>query len=141
MDNRVRVHVITRASSDHPLYQRAPELPIGRIRWRARKNEHHNIERSGSTETAYITTSKVGRLVGILDALGNIPVDGTITTSVSGGTFQLSGELTLYGGSLNRTVDGILYAAGEAALDLARDPQVREVTVSYQVEIEAISGR
>jgi len=139
MDTNVRVRI--GPASDHPRFARSMEVPVGEIRWRTGSHLQKSINFDGALVSSHITTGKVGRLMGIMDALSSLPVDGKLTATVTRESAHVTGELTVYQTGSTMTINGILDSVVEASQDLARDSQVRDVTITYTFEITSILGR
>lgn len=135
------INVIVKSPSSHRLFKLSPDIAPGHVRARTTGSQKRNIHRSGPARTAHITHGHVGKFIGIMDSIAELPIEGEATLSASRGKYELTGTLWLYSPVLKAAVDEALEAAKDVGVDLSRDPDLKDVTVTYSIKIQEINGR
>ncbi|MBI5467198.1 MAG: hypothetical protein HY975_03215, partial [Candidatus Kerfeldbacteria bacterium] len=75
----MHVQLVARQPSTHHLFRFKPEAPPNRVQSRTKSHFDRHIDRSVPAQLAYQTYGRVGMLIGILESLNDMPIDGNVT--------------------------------------------------------------
>lgn len=136
----MHVQLVARQPSSHHLFRRSPEVPPGRVHFRTHTNTDRHIERFGPAYQAHQVWGKVGMLCGVLESLTDTSLEGSVSVTISRGSYEMTGTLLIYNLAVERIVLATLDAAEQVAHGLTLDPQLMNATVTYTQEIVEIKG-
>lgn len=136
----MRVRFVTLPPSTHCLFQFRPEGPRNHVSSRAKHNLRRQFKRKGKASLAYQSWGRVGMLLGVMESISDMAIEGNLTVTVSDAAFQVTGQLSSYSPGLQPIIQETLIAIERIAADLAHDPQVVTLNATYTQEILEIWG-
>ena len=136
----MHVQLVTRQPSAHHLFRFKPEAESNRVQSRTKHHIDRHVDRAGPVSSLCSPDGRVGELIGILESLSERPIAGAGNGSVSNGTYDLTGNLSVFNLAFQEAVKSTLAAADEVAYGLSHDRYLKTLRLTYTQEIVEIGG-
>ncbi len=136
----MHLELFTRNPSAHPSFTRTTMLKPDSIWSNQSKTIDVNFKRSGRVVNAFEAWGRYGMLCGMLESLGDHPVEGTVVVTISHGSYEVTGTIEAYDHTCRSEIHKMLQAVERLAHDLSRDPSVLGVQVKYAQRIKVLQG-